>query len=222
VSNNPSKRLKVDRDVIEHAAAQIANHDGLAGLSMSALATVLDVKTPSLYAHVTGIDEVRRMLALRGLSDMDNALARAALGKTTDQAVRAMLFAYVDYVREHPGVYEAMVPSPPLDDEAWLAAYDKLQSTTAAVLSGFEFSPEEQVHVLRGLRSLAHGFAALEASDSFRRPVDLDESFGWLVDVFLAGLQPKDESQASSEADAATTRTRGRSARAEGRKAALA
>ena len=37
---------------------------------MSELAAALDVKTPLLYAHVTGIDEVKRMLALRGLADM--------------------------------------------------------------------------------------------------------------------------------------------------------
>jgi AcrR family transcriptional regulator len=217
-----TKRLKVDRDAIEHAAAMIANHDGLSSLSMSALATLLDVKSPSLYAHVTGIDEVKRMLALRGLADLENALARAALGKTTGEAVRAMLFAYVDYVREHPGVYAAMIPSPPLDDEPWLAAAAKLQSTTATVLSGFEFSPEEEIHALRGIRSLAHGFAAFEGTDAFRSPVDLDESFGWLVDVFLAGLQPKVEAHASREADSATMRTRGRSARAMGRKAATA
>ena len=110
----------------------------------------------------------------------------------------------------------------PADDAAWLDASDKLRSTTAAVLSGFGFSAEEEIHVLRGLRSLAHGFAAFEASDAFRSPVDLDESFGWLVEVFLSGLQPKTVLRATGETNAAPLRTGGRSERVIGRKAALA
>ena len=81
MSDAATKRTKLDHGVIEHAAAERVNRHGLASLSMSELAAALDVKTPSLYAHVTGIDEVKRMLALRGLADMENCLARAALGK---------------------------------------------------------------------------------------------------------------------------------------------
>jgi AcrR family transcriptional regulator len=211
--------LRINHKVIEDSAAERVNRDGLASLSMSELAAGLEVRTPSLYAHVTGIDEIKRMLALRGLGEMENTLARASLGKTTSDAVRAMLFAYRDFVRDNPGVYEAMIPSPPADDELWLQASNRLQTTTIAVLSGFAFTAEEEIHVMRGLRSLAHGFAALEASGAFRGPIDLDESFAWLVEVFLSGLEPKFELQASREASPGTARSRGSSARASGRKA---
>jgi AcrR family transcriptional regulator len=220
VSDAPNnKRTKIDHAAIEQAAAERVNLHGLASLTMSELASDLDVKAPSLYAHVTGIDEVKRMLALRGLAAMENFLARAALGKTTTDALRAMLFGYRDFVHDNPGVYEAMIASPPAGDETWLEAAERLQTTQAAVLSGFAFTSEEEVHVLRAVRSLAHGFAALESSGAFRRPIDVDESFGWLVDVFLSGLQPKIHSKASKATSSGTRRARGRSASASARKA---
>ena len=111
-----------------------------------------------------------------------------------------MLFAYRDFARDNSGVYEAMIPSPPADDALWIEALDRLQSTTVAVLSGFAFTREEEIHVLRGLRSLAHGFAALESSGAFRSPIELDESFGWLVEVSPSpAWEPKSESQAARE-----------------------
>ncbi len=213
------KRVRVDRHAVEDAAAEIVNRRGLASLSMSELAAALDVKTPSLYAHVAGIDEVRRMLALRGLSELENTVARAALGKSKDEAIRSLLFAHLEYVRSNPGVYEATIPSAPRGDTEWLEASGKLQSTTLAVLSAFGFATEDEVHVQRGLTSLAHGFAALEGSGGFRNPVDLDESFGWLVDVFLAGLPSKLAAQAARTTKAATTRTARKSVSASGRKA---
>jgi AcrR family transcriptional regulator len=216
------KRGRVDRHAVEEAAAEIVNRRGLSSLSMSELASALDVKTPSLYAHVAGIDEVRRMLALRGLVEIENTIARAALGKAKEDAIRSILFAHLEYVRSNPGVYEATIPSAPRGDAEWLAASEKVQSTTMAVLSAFGFAREDEIHVQRGLRSLAHGFAALEGSGGFRNPVDLDESFGWLVDVFLAGLPSKLASKAARSTKAATTRTTQKSARASGRKAARA
>ena len=69
---------------------------------------------------------------------------------------------------------------------------------------------------------VAHGFAALEGSGAFMNPVDRDESFGWLVDVFLAGLSSKVQARTASTPKAATTRTTTNSASAFGRKAARA
>jgi hypothetical protein len=47
----------------------------------------------------------------------------------------------------------------------------------------------EAIHALRGLRSLVHGFASLEASGALKHPVKRDESFAWLVESFLAMLE---------------------------------
>ena len=58
-----------------------------------------------------------------------------------------------------------------------------------SVMASFGLEGDEVVHALRGLRSLVHGFATLEISGGFGIPLDLDESFSRLVDLFIAGLE---------------------------------
>ena len=48
---------------------------------------------------------------------------------------------------------------------------------------------EEGLHAVRGLRSVVHGFASLEVAGGFGLPLNLDESFRRLVEMFIHGLQ---------------------------------
>ena len=52
----------------------------------------------------------------------------------------------------------------------------------------FRTSEEEAIHAIRGLRSMVHGFLSLEMAGGFGLPVDLDASFHWLINLFIAGL----------------------------------
>ena len=63
----------------------------------------------------------------------------------------------------------------------------------AAALSCDRLGGDEEIHALRGLRSLVHGFAALEMRGALKHPVDREASFAWLIEMFIAGLgaQPK-------------------------------
>ncbi len=180
--------MRVTLARIRQEAGTLANRHGVDGLSMNGLAEALDVRTPSLYSHVKGIDDVKRMLALGGLAELDHLVARSTIGKSGPDAVRALLGAYRDFARRNPGVYAATVPTPPREDAEWSAAVDHLAATCRAVLQGYGFEGAELVHALRALRSLVHGFVSLETSGALKHPVSRDDSFTWLVDAFLATL----------------------------------
>lgn len=179
---------KVDLDRIRQEASALANRLGLDGLSMNALAEALNIRTPSLYSHVSGIDDVRRLLAIHGLEELEHTAARVTIGKSGRDAVRALLIAHRAFAGKNPGVYAATIPTPPRDDAEWRSAVDRLNETCRAVLQGYALGEPETIHALRSLRSLAHGFASLETSGALKNPVSRDESFIWLVDAFLEVL----------------------------------
>jgi hypothetical protein len=56
------------------------------------------------------------------------------------------------------------------------------------VLRPYDLSEEEAIHTMRGLRSVIHGFVALEAAGVFVMASDLDESFHRLIQTFVHGL----------------------------------
>lgn len=183
--------MKVDLTRIRQAASALANRHGIDGLSMNDLARALHIRTPSLYSHVGGIADVKRVLAVHGLQELEREAARVTIGKAGPDAVRALLDGYRDFARKNPGVYAATLPTAPRDDTEWRAAADRVTQTCLAALQGFGLLGAEAAHAMRGLRSLGHGFASLEAAGAFKGPVDRDQTFAWLVESFIAVLETK-------------------------------
>ena len=187
-----SPRAGLDASAVVDTAAELADRDGLEAITLTQLAQALNVRTPSLYNHVAGLAGLRRALALRGFRELSAQLGRAAMGQSGDAAVMAMAQAYRGFVREHPGLYAATVRSPRLadpNDKDLRAAEQELLEIVLAVLQAYGQRGAAAVHAARGLRSVVHGFATLEAGEGFGIDVDVDESFRRLLRTYLAGLK---------------------------------
>jgi AcrR family transcriptional regulator len=183
-------------DVIAEAIRQVDKH-GWHELSMGDLAARLNIKTPSLYNHVDGVTGLRRLLALRAAALLDDAMVRVTVGKSGDEAVRAMAQAHRAFLKAHPGLAEATVAAPPKRDREWNEAADRVVKTCVLVLRGYGLDQVSALHALRGLRSAIHGFATLERHGGFGLPLDVDRSFEWMLDALIAGigaLRPLDRS----------------------------
>jgi AcrR family transcriptional regulator len=183
--------MKINVTRICSEAGALANQSGLDGLSMSGLAEALKIRTPSLYSHVAGIADVRRILALHGLAELERGAARSTVGKSGPEALRALLTGYRDWACRNPGIYEATVPTPDSSDVEWREAVDRLSETCVAAIQGYGLHGDEAIHALRGMRSVVHGFVSLEAAGAMRGVVERDESFAWLVDSFLLAMEHK-------------------------------
>ncbi len=182
------RRAGLDDRVILRAAGEIADREGLERLSLARLAERLGVRPPSLYNHIAGLDGVRRGLALEGARALAGRLARAAVGKPGPDGVRAIGMAYRAYAREHPGLYAALQRAPAPDDAAMIAAAADIIAILRAALAPWRLDEVAQVHAIRALRSLAHGFVSLEAAGGFGMPYDLEESYDYALELFIRGL----------------------------------
>ena len=175
-------------DVVAEAVRQVDEH-GWHELSMGDLAARLKIKTPSLYNHVDGATGLRRMLALRAAAMLDDAMQRVTVGRSGDDAVRAMAQAHRAFLKAHPGLAEATVAAPPKRDRAWSDAADRVVKTCLLVLQGYGLDRDSALHALRGLRSAIHGFATLERHGGFGLPLDVDRSFEWLIESLINGIR---------------------------------
>lgn len=186
------RRAGLNTETVVQAAARLADEAGLEGLTLAALAGRLGVRTPSLYNHVGGLEELRHRLAVLGVQELTEALTRAVLGKTGPQAVKDMAQAYRAYIKRRPGVYAAAVRSPLLatdPDGKLTQAADRLMEVILAALAGYGLSETEALHTVRALRSMVHGFATLELAGGFGLPLDTDESFEWMLEAYLQSLE---------------------------------
>jgi AcrR family transcriptional regulator len=181
-------RTGLDQQTVLAAAAEIADTQGVEALSLAILAQKLGIRSPSLYNHVSGLPGLRYKLVLYGFAQMKEALTRAAIGKSKDDAVRAIAEAYLAFVRRHPGVYEATCRYPDLTDPVVQQAAGEVVEVVVKVLEGYGLQGDAAIHTVRAFRSLVHGFASIEQQGGFGIPLDLNVSFRLLVDTFLAGI----------------------------------
>lgn len=182
-------RAGLDQQTVIQAAAELADQQGLENMTLALLAQKLGIRTASLYNHVNGLPELRKKLTLYGMNRLKDALMLAALGKSGDDAVRAMSAAYLAFAREHPGLYEATQRSFDRQDAELMQAATEVVETVLCVLQAYGLEGEAAIHTVRAFRSLLHGFASIERQGGFGMELDLDESFRLLVDIFLRGIR---------------------------------
>jgi AcrR family transcriptional regulator len=190
--------VRLDKPTVVAAAAALVDREGVAALSLKRLADDLGVQTPSLYNHIDGLPGLERELALLSVRRLGDTLADAVIGKAGASAVVALLDAYRAFVTANPGlagytVRPAALDAP--DDTERAQAEARILHVAMAVVASFGVTGDDAIHAVRALRSVAHGFATLEAAGGFGIPLDLDESFRRLTVMVAAGLAQPSEAE---------------------------
>jgi AcrR family transcriptional regulator len=180
-------RAGLNPAAVVDAALAVLDEAGVEGLTLAAVAAHAGVATPSLYKHVKGLGALRDLVGVRVLDELAASCEQAAMGRSTDDALAAVLHAYRRYGQEHPHRYAAL-PQQPSDDAELTRAGDRAVAVFLAVLRGYGLDGADAIHVTRGLRAAAHGFVLLEIGGGFGLPEKLDDSYRVLIDTFVAGL----------------------------------
>jgi AcrR family transcriptional regulator len=172
------------------AGAALADEVGFDSLTMGLLAERVGVRAPSLYKHIASLEALHRGIAVQARRELNDVLARAAVGKSGPDAVRALAAAFRTWTLAHPGRYAATVRAPTADGDAEdrRVANEGLR-LMYDVLAGFGLDNTRTLDAARVLRSALHGFATLESGGGFGLPRDVDRSFTFLLDVLITGLQ---------------------------------
>jgi AcrR family transcriptional regulator len=181
-------RAGLDSEAVVSAAAQLADAESLEAVTLARLADRLRVRSPSLYVHIGGLDDLRRRLGARGARELAEAVTVAAAGKSRLAALRAVADTYRGYAREHPGTYAAMQRAPDEDSEELAVAGRELVGVILAVLDGYSLHGEQAIHAVRVVRAALHGFVLLESEGGFGLPVSLEDSYERLIGVLDRGL----------------------------------
>jgi AcrR family transcriptional regulator len=175
-------------DSVVAAAVDIVETQGYCKLTLNGLAAALGVKPPSLYNHVSGIEDVWRRLAVAALRRMENAVRGAAVGRSGESAIREIAYAYRRFTKEHAELYRAFTNAPVL--EGIESELNSLASTLRQVLRPFALKTDAETYFIRIFHSGLCGFVALEGAGFFRhgQEIDADKSFRELVESQLIVL----------------------------------
>lgn len=183
-----SPRVGLDSKQVLEVAADLANQEGYEAVTLANVAKKLQIRTPSLYNHIDGLPDLRQKLAIYGIEKMYNQMVQAVIGKSRDEAVRDLAQAYVDFAKQHPGLYEASFRAPDPLASDFQHAGDAVVQLILQVFQGYQLEGDRALHMVRSLRSMLHGFVSLSSIGGFGLPLDLSETFDCMMQTFLKGL----------------------------------
>ncbi len=183
-------RPGLTRASVTEAGAALVDEIGFDRLSMGLLADRLGVKTPSLYKHVANQADLAHAIAVLAMNQAADVIGDTIQGRAGRDALVAGATAMRTFVHAHPGRYAAanaaQLGGP---DDPLLPASGRVMASWAAMLHGYRLEPDQEIHALRMLRSMLHGFATLEVAGSFQVDAPVDDTFTWIVDFIDHGLQ---------------------------------
>jgi len=187
----PSGRsTKLSRDVIVNAALTFLDREGGDALTINALAAQLGTKGPSLYNHVSSLDDLRRSVRKRVVGDIIEMLGTVGQGRTRDDAVLVMAGAYRSYAHHHPGRYSAFTRMPLHggDDPEFTAVARAAAEPVIAVLASYGLDGEDAFYAALEFWAALHGFVLLEMT-GVMADIDVDTVFSDMVLRLAAGMQ---------------------------------
>ncbi|MFB7560478.1 TetR/AcrR family transcriptional regulator [Streptomyces brevispora] len=184
------------------AGAELADEVGLDRVTMSQVARRLGVKDASLYAHVRGLEDLRGRIALLAADEKTIRIAEATAGRAGRDALVAFADAWREYAREHPGRYMATQTPMQIDPELAAKAPGPRRGVelTYGMLRGYGLAEPDLTDAVRLLRSMFHGFVALEAAGGFAHARSPQRSWVRTLDALHTLLEhwppPREEDSA--------------------------
>jgi hypothetical protein len=137
---------------------------------------------------VASIPEMRRFLAVKGYREMREIIERDIMGKSGNDALRALMLALRRYALERPGLSAATFRTPETDCPDWRDAQMQLAGVVFAVFAQLGVCGEEAHHALRILRSIVRGFVLHEMNASFLDPLEHEQTYEIAIRMFTEGL----------------------------------
>ena len=160
---------KTGREAILTAALEQVAREGVAGLSVRALAGSLGLAPNALYRYFSDRADLQAALADASAGRLHQVLQRASKKRQGAEAIGSMARAYLRFAREQPRLYEAMMqpPSPSALEETpqchqalWAFVVEQVAQVA---------KPDDAPQAAVALWALLHGVAGLNAAGVFGR-----------------------------------------------------
>lgn len=178
----------LDREAVVDAAVDLVADAGrVDGVSLRQVAERLGVRTQSLYAHVDGLDDLRRAVAVRANEQLADELTDAAIGRAGSDAVEAIVRAYARFALERPGLYDATMV-PPGDDPALASAMAAVGRPLNLVFRSYGITDTDALHWYRIVFASVHGLSLMRRDGLLTMPADPDETLDRLIALLVREL----------------------------------
>jgi AcrR family transcriptional regulator len=180
---------RTSTEAVVRAARELIERDGLAALTMQAVADAVGVRAPSLYKRVAGRDALVGLVTEQVAGEL-TAEVDAVVGDVDPaRDLRALAGAFRDFARRNPATYPLLFapPQAAVSDETRARSVDAIRR-----ISGRLAGPERELAAARMVTAWANGFVTMELAGAFQLGGDLEEAWEFGVEGLVRALTRAD------------------------------
>ena len=180
----------ISREVIIKEAVQLVRERSYWALSLRDVAGRLCVKPASLYNHVDGIADIQISVAEYTADILAGRLEEAVGGRRDAGAIAVGATAFMDFARDNPELYKALIHAPKSDARRNLEIGKKTFDVFGKIIHGYGIDENNGLHLVRMLRCMMHGFFELWDNGFMSHgTVGRGESFRFMIDEFTSVVE---------------------------------
>lgn len=187
-------RAGVDTDRVIKIAAQLTDEKGFDAITLKEISAMLGVSPPALYRHIKGLPELKEKVSHYAMELLKNYLVRAVMGCSGIEAYKALGLAYIRFAQEHTGLYETIQWMNIAADVEADSLFSEVVQLVYSIGADFGMDELEASHIIRTVRSLAHGFASIDSHHGFAHESSVESSYEYAVETFMAGVEARRKS----------------------------
>lgn len=177
---------KLTREAVLQAAIAHVEREGVAALSMRALAAELGVAPNALYRHVGSKAELEFAIADEAGRVLLQAVEGALQGAAAIEAIPVLARAYLDFARSYPAVYGVMMRYCH-DEGGQPPSHARLWEQVCALIESLHTGVEAEA-LAKSWWAFLHGLVELDRANLLDgRPMEDILAVG--MQVFVAGLR---------------------------------
>ena len=183
-------KKKISNDEILQVALQLIDENGIDNLQMKDIAARLKIKSASLYKHFENYDDVVINLYILCLTDFRKYIEDRIEGSESEEGIRKMSYAFLDYLEKYSNRYEVVLKSKHFMHPLVREEDNKLIGNLLHFLDSYCRNREDIINASRIYRSMIAGFAFYESKGLFSLPmVTTRKTFDILIDNYISYLK---------------------------------
>lgn len=186
---------RTSNDAVVAAARTILERDGLASLTMQAVADAVGVRAPSLYKRVAGRDALVSLVVDAAALELGDEVSAAVAGLDAADDLRALATAFRGFARRNPATYPLLFDprQGSVSDSARARSVEAVREVVAR-LAG----PEDELSASRTVVAWANGFVTMELAGAFQLGGEVEEAWEFGVEALVRALSGAPKAQRKS------------------------
>lgn len=183
------QKRNLNKEKIIEVSFELADEISIEQVTFQKIAQKLGIKYPSLYNHFANMDTLRKEMTIYLTKKLNLKLMEELIGKSGEDAIRSFAYTYKNFAFTHKTGYRLFMNIASTEDPELLALVSETNAILTKTLLPYVVDETDCIHKKRTLRSLLHGFISMNFLGYFQCPVNLDDSFSYMIENYIKSIK---------------------------------